>query len=276
VIGLPHYLEQDAATCPGVYASLYLDLPRDPAQLREIVSRLIIHVSRISLYGIPPDAPTARDTLPIAERLKLTQALSPGSLLESRAASQRSFGTCRDYALVLCSMLRHHAIPARVRCGFATYLTAGAYEDHWICEYWSGDARRWIRLDALDQLQRDRLAIGFDCADLPSDVFVSAGKAWTLARSGDVSPDAFGHGDAKGWWFLRVNVHRDLLALTNQYMSRWDTWRLSTPTARALNSADMATVDELVAQSEAIDRTAGQFGALRATAARCQVPPWEP
>jgi hypothetical protein len=276
VICSPHYTQQDAATSPGPYAALYDDLPRDPAQLRDIVSRLIVHVSRAASYGLPSGTPMSRDTLVVADRLKLTQALSCGSLLDHRAADKRSFGTCRDFALVLCSMLRHQSVPARIRCGFATYFTAGPYQDHWICEYWSASASRWIRLDAqLDAPQRDRLAITCDCGDLQDEAFVSAGQAWTLARSGRVSPEAFAHGDAGGWWFLRVNVHRDLFALTNQCMSRWDSWRLSTPATKALRPADMAAVDRLVAQSEAIDLATGQFGALKATAARCQVPPWQ-
>jgi hypothetical protein len=123
VICSPFYAEQDAGTSPGQYADLYDDLPRDPSQLREIVSHLIIHVSQAASYDVPPDTPMSRDTLPVADRLKLTQVLSSGSLMKMRAADKRSFGTCRDYALLLCSMCRHQSIPARVRCGFATYFT---------------------------------------------------------------------------------------------------------------------------------------------------------
>src|SRR5580704_7990388 len=82
-------------------------------------------------------------------------------------------------------------------------LHSGFYHDHWICEYWSEKAR-WTRVDAqLDEVHCDHLSRKFDCADLKHDAFVSAGQAWKLARNGRVSPDAFGHGDAKGWWFLR-------------------------------------------------------------------------
>lgn len=270
------YAEHDADTNPGPFAGLYDDLPRDPVQLRKIVSRLIMHVSWAARYGIPPDTPMPRDTLPVADRLKLTQALSSRSLLKERAANQRSFGTCRDYALLLCSMFRHQLIPARVRCGFATYFAAGPYEDHWICEYWSDKAKRWIRADAqLDEVLRDHLSINFDCADLRDDVFVTAGQAWKLARSGKVSADGFGHADAKGWWFLRVNVHRDLLALTNQYMSRWDSWRLSTPASKVLSPVEMTSVDQLAEQSAAIDLNSGEFDRLKATASGCQIPPWQ-
>src|SRR5262249_47239500 len=162
-----------------------------------------------------------------------SQALMPGSLCASRSPKQRSSGTCRDYALMLCSMLRHHAIPARIRCGFATYFahfTNCPFEDHWICEFWSADDGRWIRADAqLDQLHHEQLGIGFDAAKLPSSAFLTAGQAWRLTRSGGADSDTFGQGPVRGPWFVGVDVYRDLLALTNQPISAWDTWR----TARA-------------------------------------------
>jgi hypothetical protein len=172
-------------------------------------------------------------------------------------------------------MLRHRSIPARVRCGFATYFTAGPYEDHWICEYWSAGAKRWIRADAqLDQLHRDQLAIEFDCANLPDDAFLPSGQAWRLARSGIVAHEAFGHGDAKGLWFLRVNVYRDLLALTNQCMSAWDTWRNSTVLSKELSPAACTAVDALVEVIEAFEGGSDKIAMLKAIAAKSQIPPW--
>ena len=38
---------------------------------------------------------------------------------------------------------------------------------------------------------------------------------------GLAEPRNFGHGDARGWWFLRVDLHRDLLALANRQISPW-------------------------------------------------------
>ena len=172
------YARQDALTDPGVLSTLYDDLPVGPSALREVVSQLITHVDWAARYGIPPNTAMPRDTQPVADRLKLIQSIYAGSLAAQRPPDKRTFGTCRDYSLMLCSMLRYRTIPARVRCGFATYFNAGPYEDHWICEYWSSEEKRWVRADGqLDQLHRDRLAIKFDCADLPSDAFVTGGEA---------------------------------------------------------------------------------------------------
>src|SRR6202011_2542187 len=151
------YVQQDAFTDPGAFADLYRNLPTSPAALRDIVSRLIIHVDWAARYGVPADVPMSRETLPASERLNLM-----GSLTGDRG-DRRSFGTCRDYAIMLASMLRHQSIPARIRCGFATYFTTGPFEDHWICEYWSATDDRWIRADAqLDQFHREQLGVRFD------------------------------------------------------------------------------------------------------------------
>jgi hypothetical protein len=174
-------------------------------------------------------------------------------------------------------MLRHRSIAARVRCGFATYLTVGGYEDHWICEYWLSDERRWARADAqLDDLHRAHLEIGFDAADIPRGTFLTAAQAWRMARSGVATADDFGHGGANGLWFLRVNVQRDLLALTNQHKSAWDTWRSSTASSKFLDPAATAAVDLLTCAIEECEIDAGQIERLKDLAAKSQVPPWQP
>ena len=266
------YARQDALTDPGVHSALYDDLPVDPSALREVVSQLITHVSWAARYGIPPNTAMSRDTKPVAERLKLIQSIYAGSLSAQRPPDKRTFGTCRDYSLMMCSMLRHRSIPARVRCGFATYFNWGPYEDHWICEYWSSEKTRWVRVDAqLDQLHRDQLAIKFNCADLPSGAFLSAGRAWTLARSGAAATSDFGHGDANGLWFLRVNLNRDLLSLTNQQMSAWDTWRDATGPGKTVSDAEASDGDQLADAIDTLERAADDQ--LWELAARRQVPP---
>ena len=264
------YVEQDAFTDPGAFASLYHDRSTSPAELRDIVSRLIIHVAWAARYGVPPDVPLPRDTLPASERLKLL-----GSLTSDRR-ERCSFGTCRDYAVMLASMLRHQSIPARIRCGFASYFTGGPFEDHWICEYWSATEKRWVRADAqLDQLHREQLAIRFDAADLPSEMFLSAGQAWQRARSGRADAAEFGQGNARGFWFLRVDVYRDLLALTNQYNSAWDSWRSATDASKVLDGSALAAIDRVAATIGDFETGAAAIATLREITAKHRVPPWQ-
>jgi Transglutaminase-like superfamily len=51
----------------------------------------------------------------------------------ARPLCKRVLGTCRNYALVACAILRQHKRPARLRVGFADYFTADFAEDHWVC-----------------------------------------------------------------------------------------------------------------------------------------------
>jgi len=268
------YVRQDDLTDPGDLRGAYDDLPDSVTGLRDVVSGLIIHVAWAERYGIPPDAPMVRQTQPVAKRLQLIHAAYPGSLTSERPPHKRTFGTCRDYALLLCSMLRSRSIPARVRCGFATYFDS-PYHDHWICEYWSPAETRWVQVDAqLDPFHIAQLRITFDGADLPRGVFLAASQAWRLARAGTVAPELFGHADASGWWFLRVDVWRDVLSLMNRQMSAWDSWRDATPASKILGSSTLAELDALADAVVAFENGADRYALLNEAASRHMTPPW--
>src|SRR5262245_26932415 len=96
------YAVHDALTDPGGYACLYDDLTANPAALQDVVSRLMIHVSWADKYDIPPDTAMQRDTLPVAERLRQIQLADAGALTVVRPPPRRTFGTCRDFALLFC------------------------------------------------------------------------------------------------------------------------------------------------------------------------------
>ncbi len=271
---LQHYAQHDLLTHPAGLASLYDALPAGTPALCNVMSGLIIHTSWADKYGIPPGTPLPRETKAVADRLAEIQQRFGGSLMAHRAPAQRPFGTCRDFALLMCSALRHRAIPARVRCGFATYFAGRRFADHWICEYWIADEERWAAADAqIDALQREHLAIGFDTADLPSGAFVSAPVAWALARSGDAVPQDFGHGDADGLWFLSLNLHRDLLALANRHMSAWDSWRSADDESKRLSDDDLMACDRLAANVIAAVAS-GNVAALEDLAKDRLTPPW--
>jgi Transglutaminase-like superfamily len=101
-------------------------------------------------YGIvPTDARLqALSSRSVAEQLHYIQAVDDRPLAVPRPVSSRLLGSCRDFALLVCGVLRHHGVPARVRCGFATYLGPNRYEDHWICEHWMQRQHRWSIVDS--------------------------------------------------------------------------------------------------------------------------------
>ena len=141
--------------------------------------------------------------------------------------SRRFYGNCRDYSVLLSSILRSKGVPARARCGFGTYFRPDHYEDHWVCEYWNGE--RWVVVDAqLDELQRGRLKVDFNTLDLPKGRFVNASEGWLRCREGGEDPDKFGIFDMRGLWFIRGNLLRELAACNDAEMLPWDVWGLMT------------------------------------------------
>lgn len=214
-----YYRTHGSLTEPGRFAAA-LAAFTDLADLCAFIQGVVIHSDWASAYGVSADL--SRETLPVARRMELVETAGGRDLEPAR----RTPGTCRDFALMTCSALRERGVPARVRCGFASYFPANPFEDHWVCEYWRPDESRWALADAqLDPLQREQLGVAFDPTDLPAGTFLNAGEAWTLWRDGEAEDIAFGHGEARGAWFLRVNLMRDLFALRKQETSDWDAWR---------------------------------------------------
>lgn len=236
-----YYRTHGALTEPGRFAAS-LTASSDIPGLCAFVQGVVIHSDWASAYGVSADL--SRETLPVARRMAMVEEAGGRDL----SLDRRTPGTCRDFALMTCSALRERGLPARVRCGFATYFTANPFEDHWVCEYWRENENRWVLTDAqLDSLQREHLRVAFDPTDLPTKTFLNAGEAWTAWRSGEIDADAFGHGESRGAWFLRVNLMRDLLALRKQETSDWDSWRSIPEEEKTLDDQALAEGDRIAA-----------------------------
>lgn len=237
-------------TSPGKYAPAFDALPNDVRSLLAVVRGLFVHSDFLHIYGLAESDFSfhSRETLPLEKRLDQIFQKSDQALVCARPFDGRVVGTCRDYAVMICGMLRHKSLAARVRCGFAQYFVPGRYEDHWVCEYWRAGENRWARVDAqLDEVHRDHLGIAFDTSDLPDEAFVTALEAWDLVRAGKVTPQLFGHGDAAGDWFMWVNLARDSLSLQGHELSRWDTWRSVLGREPEIDDATRASCDRIAA-----------------------------
>jgi hypothetical protein len=246
------WLAHGAMSDPGSERSRFAGLPSEVGDLCRTVQGVLIHSDWLAAYGVSAQhyETVSRETLPLADRLKQIGTVDDRALAIERVNERRVVGTCRDYALMMCGMLREQGVAARVRCGFAAYFRDG-WEDHWICEY--ERAGRWHRADAqLDGVIAPRLKVGFDPTDLPDEQFVTADEAWRRCRSGQVDPSRFGHGaEARGLWFVRVNVVRDHLSLNGRERSDWDTWRQATPRDQVLSDADCVMTDRIAAHPDA-------------------------
>lgn len=249
---IERWIGHSAMSDPGRHDAAVAELPSSVRALNGVVQGLIIHTDWLSAYGVNESQfeRVSRETVPVAERLALTLDGDPGPLHRCRPPARRSVGTCRDFALVLCGLLRSKAIPARLRCGFADYLDDG-WEDHWVCEYWDQASQRWCLSDSqIDDVLKEKCGIAFDPADVPRDEFMTAGQAWTACRTGKCAPDRFGHGKTTGLWFIKVNVVRDHYAINNRETSPWDSWRSAPDSSRRVSDQDIAVMETIAACPE--------------------------
>lgn len=260
-----------------VLAAAMADLGSEPtpARLVEMVQGLMLHVYWGGYYGVEFDEGRRCEVQLRATGRILARVLEldRGSLAVPRPVERRVVGTCRDFTVLLCALAHRAGIPARARCGFATYFIEDHFEDHWVAELWCAASGRWVMVDAqLDALQRETLGIRFDPLDVPDDQFLVGGRAWRLCRTGAADPGQFGFADMSGTTFVAGNVMRDLLALNKLELLPWDPWdgipdgdgdlldpRLSDWYDRAASvvggpAVDLATVRSFCAAEGLLDR----------------------
>lgn len=228
-----YYTAQSSFSSPGRLAGLYNQLPADPGQLAQIVRGLVIHRLEGDLfdYQIPSDwLHNDAETRYLDDILALLTERNDAPLIQRRTPADRFVGVCRDFALLLCSFLRHAGIPARLRSGFADYFnTDGFHFDHMVTEYWDNQ-HGWRLADAqlTDQRVITAFAVDFDPMNVPRDRFLVAGKALQLIRSGGAGANSFGiplpDRLLAGEWFVLGNLRLDLAALNKVETLLWDIW----------------------------------------------------
>ena len=224
------YTRQSVFSDPGELARRFEPLPADPRALASAVRGLMIHRLEGGMLGYEIPENRMRDdaeTRYVDDILKLIVLRSDKPLDEPRDPADRFVGICRDFALLLCSMLRAKGIPARIRSGFADYFgTDRFHDDHVVTEYWD-EERGWRFADAQVTAVHD---VDFDPLDVPRDRFLVAGKAWQLIRSGAADPQTFGvrmpDGGLIGAWFVAGNIRLDLAAVNKVETLLWDIWGL--------------------------------------------------
>lgn len=223
------YISHTRITDPGSMSAAYRGLPDDIEDLVQVTQGLLLHVHWAQRYGVTPSEEQKGHVQArlVSRILEIVMDLDGSPLTTPRPLERRFYGNCRDYSVLLSSILRSKGVPARARCGFGTYFRPDHYEDHWVCEYWNGE--RWVVVDAqLDELQRGRLKVDFNTLDLPKGRFVNASEGWLRCREGGEDPDKFGIFDMRGLWFIRGNLLRELAACNDAEMLPWDVWGLMT------------------------------------------------
>ena len=203
-----------AAPGPTSDLSPYTDridvLPDNPAALGEVVRGLLLHDFDAEMRRIEfsPERDGMR-TFGAGPTLDRVVQLDSASLVEARPENERLIGYCYHFALLHCALLRAKGTPARTRCGFAAYLIAGKWTDHWVVEFWDG--QQWRLTDP---------QVGLD--ELSSEHFRTGVDAWQLCRAGDADPFDHGIGDLWGWDELRGSLVNDIGSLNKVEIGDWD------------------------------------------------------
>lgn len=288
---LDFYRTQSEISSPGKHAHLYEDLPTEIHDLCRVIPGFLLHqfwIIREPVYGILATDLKAQgrnlnaeiNLRSVEQKLAAVLALDDRPLTAARPAQQRLVGNCRDYALLLTSMLRHQGIPARVRSGVARYFYRNQVrlEDHFITEWWNESEARWQRTDPqIDAVQQQALGMAFDPADLPAGQFLDSVESYFELKEGRVSPEKIGIFEYHGWPYVRYKLVSDLAGLCGVEVLAWEGWGLArTFDADEINAEDQALLDEIIAALQAMDASAEEFEHMRnlfASEPRLQFPP---
>jgi hypothetical protein len=248
----------------GVDPAALAGLPEDPVGLCLPVHSLVVQPDQARGLGLPAARLQENQVRPAHLPLQALLALDPAPLTVPRPPHRRVVGTCRHFAVLACALLRHRAVPARVRCGFATYFVPGQGLDHWVVEHWDGDRQRWVRIDP-ELLGGD---VVDDAHDLRPGGFLTGGEAWAAYRRGELDASCFGVPGTENWGpgEIRGNLVKDLAALHKVEMLPWDEWGEMEPAYRGATGPDYDTLLDDVAQACADDdaRALAAFYALPA------------
>ena len=200
---------------------------------------------------------------PLEEIIDRILDLDDRPLTEERAPENRIAGRCRNFVMLMIGALREKGIPARARCGFGAHFKPGAFEDHWVCEYWDSEDERWKFADPqFDATWQRNLSVFHDIADVPRDGMLVAGDAWKMCRSNKAEPKQFGisFAELRGQWMIAGNLVRDIAALNRMELQPWDVWGAQPQPDETLDDEQLAFFDQLAELSREPD---GNFDALR-------------
>ena len=247
---LDYYRRHGRFTDPGPQRHLLSALPAGVATLAKVIGGLLVHRDGTERFGftLPEQRRDEANTRSVAA------ILAQLGTLDERRPEDRFAGTCRDFAVLLCAMLREAGIPARARAGFAGYFTDGFFDDHWVTEVWN-DERGWYLVDAQVASAPKGTYTDADIhpLDVPRDAFLVGGQAWQECRTGGRDLDRIGTSAAglTGLWEVQGNVIRDLAALNRVETLPWDEWGLIPVHYDQLDPADVTLLDDVAVVSDA-------------------------
>jgi len=232
---IKHYQQQTPVTDPGKHRAQY-DRLRGLSikEIVNVVGGISAHYEK-DLIGSDIQLELARkqeiDTRYTESILDRIFELDQRPLDQARPLIDRFMGTCRDGAVLVCSILRHLGIAARIRYGFVHMFLdpKKPLAEHIIIEYWHPQKQSWRLCEPrLNDEMMDRHGIkGLDAANFPRDQFIFAPQAWRQVRM--KRRDAIKFSDltfkeSYGLWKVRNIMMYDQASLLGFEPLMWDVW----------------------------------------------------
>jgi hypothetical protein len=221
------YQEHDIMTEVKTMKHLVTDIPKDIKTIVTYVQNILLHQHWSRAYGLELSEERTKEPFirSFEEKLIFLNKLGFTHVSEQKTNENKMISICRDFSVVAAALCREAGIPARARCGFASYFEKGKYVDHWVLEYWNEEKKKWVMVDAqLDVLQQKALDLPFDPLDVSEDYFITGPRAWLMCREGRLNPDLFGIFKWWGYDYLRCNLILDVNSLLKVPMQPWDLW----------------------------------------------------
>ncbi|MEA1896891.1 MAG: SUMF1/EgtB/PvdO family nonheme iron enzyme [Bacteroidota bacterium] len=204
---LDFYRQYSSFTDPGDYEYLYKNLPDSLTELCSLVRSQFIHLyAELPTYSEQIPKERWNETLKyptVKSVLKGLQSYDSRGLIKDRKPKDRLVLGCRDYAVLLASILKYRDIPARVRAGHATYLIPDFHTSHTICEVWNEQDKRWMLVDPNTGM-----------IDFSRDKFDFSNDAWLQMQKNEIDPSKYGiPGKYPGYISILGKVCSDLSML---------------------------------------------------------------
>lgn len=270
-----YYAQHSVITDPGGYASLFDPLPRNIPVLVKVVQGLLLHLLWAKSYHVWISEERRHEIYlrSIPEMLERILALDSSPLWIPRPTDERLIGICRDFGVLLVSILRHQGVPARLRVGFAGYFRSPElrFWDHRIAEYWDEQRERWILVDPqIDDIQRQTIGLDFDPLNITADSpFHLAGDVWRQCRAGKGNAQEYGDSpEDRGMPPIRYALLHDLDALNKVELVGFDAWHtLIDKPEEELAEEERAFLDQAAEATIQVDSNFARLRALYNTSA---------
>lgn len=243
------YKKHDSMTEIKTMEHMVTNISKDIKTIAAYTQNILLHEQWSEAYGVQLDDERRREPWirSFEEKLIYLNKLGYTHVSEQKSNENKMIAICRDFSVVAAALCREAGIPARARCGFASYFETGKYIDHWVLEYWSQDKKRWIMADVqLDDIQQKALRLPFDPLEVSGEYFITGPEAWRMCRKGELNPELFGIFKWWGYDYLRCNLILDINSLLGIPMQPWDMWEgYKTAPIEAWDEQDYEVMDEL-------------------------------